>query len=699
MITTTLNVADMHCSSCSNKIINALTGHAAVASVNVNPLHRRVFVTHADGIDALALMGEVERLGFHPELAGVQDEGGAVDRAPLKRLGVAGLCMMQVMMLQIALYAGAFDGMDAAMHRLLSFAALLFTIPVVTYSAVPFFRRGFGFLRSQGVNMDTPIALAITIAFLTSAFNTLSGNGEVYFDSVVMFSFLMLGARYLDERLRRKLRVQDEVLANLPREVQRLDADGNTVSVDLAQVVAGDVLWIPEGAMVPADGTLLETSATINEAFLSGEAEPRQHSPGATLYAGTINEGAGLKLSVTAPGKASRLARIDRLAARAQTQKGSLTRLSDRVAKVFVPAILALAAGTYLVWWWLGTGDPLSATLAVLVVSCPCALSLAAPAAVTAALTNLRRRGLLVRNAHAVERLASLTRVFFDKTGTLTTPQPVIVQTITLGAWDAATCLRRAAALQAHSQHPLARAFRQAQTPPADDVVLHPSQGLSGRVDGERAVVGNARLCGCPGFATDLKTVYLAIAGRPAAVFLLDTPLREDAASTVAELQRLGLAPVLLSGDKQTQCQRVARALAIPYRHDASPEDKEAAMRRDRGSLFVGDGLNDLPALATADVSVATLETVDLVKARADVLLMRPRLGALPELFRVARYTRRVMRQNLAWALLYNVLAIPAAAAGLATPWLAALGMSASSLLVMLNATRVLRAGSPAEIN
>ncbi len=708
MTTTSVNIADMHCTTCSNKITNALNQNEYIHNVSVNPIHRRIFVTHDPQLSAVDIVHDIEQLGFQPRLADVYSPDQDIDRELLRRLGVAGICTMQVMMIQIALYAGFFQGMDAGIHRLLTFAALVFTIPVFAYAAVPFFVNGFAWVipdallpdaKRRSINMDTPIALAIAIAFGVSLTSTLTGEGEVYFDSVTMFTFLMLGARYLDQRLRQKLQVEASLTETLPQFATRV-IDSVHTKVGVSDLKVGDALWIGEGEHLPVDGFLESDRADINSALLSGESRPQQHRRGDRLFAGTINEGGAFTLRVSQVADATRISAIHRIAADASFDKHGLSRVADSVARVFVPCILLIATATYIYWMWLGTsqgsGTALTAALAVLVVSCPCALSLAAPAAISAALTKLRRKGLLVRHSRAVERAGNVKAVHFDKTGTLTRPHAQLVATHPVSAWNEDAVKDIAAALEHHSSHPLAYPFK-IQDPllSVSEVQIERSGGVRGLVDGQPCAIGSAAFCGIepPERAAKIDgiVIYLSVDERLAAYFVLDSVLRDDARDTVDGLTQRGLQVEIASGDGERHCRTIAAELGVDFTHGLTPETKCAAVKATDGVMFVGDGINDLPALAAADVSVSTLETIDLVKSRADVLMMSGHLSGLNDLIDVSRQTRRVMRQNMLWAVAYNVVAIPLAVIGLATPWLAALGMSLSSILVMLNACRLLK--------
>ncbi len=680
MTVTTINVKDMHCASCSNKIRSALEGFKGIEQLQFNPVRRQVFVTHAEDLSQAKLLAQIEQAGFQPLLEADSRQVWQGSADLLKRLGVAGLAMMQVMMVQVALYAGVFQGMEESMRRLLEYTALLFSIPVVVYSATPFFKNALAGIR-HGLNMDAPIALAVTLAFCVSFIHTVKGSGEVYYDSVVMFTFLMLGARYLEQRLRHRLGVEDSLQASMPRFATAV-VEGKQREVEVA---------IAEGHQIPVDGVLNSAQAIVEEALLTGESDWHHRQIGEPIFAGTFNRGPGFYLDVTAPLEQSRVAHIDRLANTALDAKHQLARVADKVAQVFVPTILLIAATTYAIWSSIAPQFALSAALAVLVVSCPCALSLATPAALTAALTRLRQAGVLVKNSRALEVAQQIRHVYFDKTGTLTYPQARIDSVQPLGRISQAHCLQYASALQAHSTHPLAMAFKDASVDPAQDVKLVTGQGVEGKIDGHVVRIGQAKFCNMAEQDSDQKLVYLSVDGQAAAIFAIANEIRQDAEQTIALLREYGLNVSMLSGDNDANCIKTAEKLGPDYVANSRPETKPDVIRDNRGSaMYVGDGVNDLPALASADVSVATMETSDLVKSKADVLLLTQRLGALIDFIRIGRRSRHIMVQNLLWALAYNLLAIPLAAMGYAPPWAAALGMSISSLIVMLNASRVL---------
>lgn len=698
----TISVSDMHCAACAGKIRHALTTLNDIKATHINPVRRQVLVEHGTATDPLEILNTIESAGFSPTLAGLDDHD-ARQRDLLKRLGIAGLAMMQVMMAAIALYAGALDGIEPVYERLLQLTSLFFTIPVVCYAAMPFFTSAIGGLANGGrLSMDVPIALAIAIAFSTSLFNTMTGAGEVYYDSVVMFTFLLLGARYIDNRLQHRFELTGHLLAALPKSAWRLE-QGEQRSVAVSDLARGDSVWVPEGSQVPVDGVLTDARAVLDEAVLTGESDWVEKPTRATVYAGTLNRGPAFAMEATGTVDQSRLADIADLAEQAEVGDADITRLTDRVAGIFIPTVLGLATITFIGWQLVDPSRALVAALTVLVVSCPCALSLATPAALTAAMTRLRQIGVVLTNSQTLERVLEVSRVYIDKTGTLTTDAPRIEQVEVLDdELGKAGCLALAASLQRHSSHPFARAFHDLDVstgPKLSGVETVTGQGVRAQLEQESGAreirIGSAAFAGGPGADdADDRHVYLAVDQQPVARFVLSNQIRPDATASISTLKSLGVSPVMLSGDSEQRCAETAQTLGIDYLARQTPEAKLAAIRADQADgqrvLMLGDGINDVPVLAGADVSAAVVEASDLVKSKADVLLLSSRLAPLAGLFSLARRSRRITRQNLLWAAAYNLTAIPIAAFGFMPPWLAALGMAASSTLVMLNATRLL---------
>jgi P-type Cu2+ transporter len=713
-----LQIEGLHCAACAWLIENSLTRESGVTYVHVNPSGARAELRFDPRCIALSqVLARIHALGYRPiplSYTGGAPEGTAERRAALKRLGVAGFGMMQVMTYALSLYAGGMQGIAPDLEQFLRFVSLAVATPVVLYAAQPFFVSAWHSLRSRAPGMDVPVALSIGAAYLWSVAATLRGHGAVYYDSVVMFTFFLLLGRYLEMSLRHRAGMQHDALARLlPDSVLRLSG-GQTERVTPDELSAGDRVRVLAGERVPADGRIDRGGTEVDESLLTGESAARVRRCGDTLIAGTLNLTGVIEMSVTRVGQNSTLATVSRLLEQAHSSRPAVADLADRVAVWFVSGVLLLAVAVALYWLHADPARAFPTVLAVLVVTCPCALSLATPAALAAATTRLSRAGVLVTAGRALERLAVADRILFDKTGTLTRGEPRLDSVTVLGArLSQPRCLAVAAALENHSGHPLARAF--APLAPAREVSAVQSvagRGLEGVVEGTRYRIGrleyvaegcmacNAASDATPAAVADADrgrtSVVLGDAAGLLAVFHLTDLLRSDARDTIGRLRELGLTPEIVSGDQPGPVATAARQLGdVAARSDLSAADKVAlvqALRTDgHRVVMVGDGVNDAPVLAAADVSVAIAGGADLARVSADLVLLGEGLGALVRAVEISRRLLRIVRQNLAWAVLYNLTAVPLAASGWIEPWMAALGMSASSLLVVLNAMRLLQ--------
>ena len=703
----TMLVEGVRCAACGWLIERSLEQVPGVREIRVNPATARArLVWDPEKLPLSGALGVLSRLGYqpHPGSVGASEMALRERRAALRRLGIAGIGMMQVMMYAVALYVGAFQDMDPGLEQLFRWVSLLVATPVALYSGRPFFAGAWRDLRSGRPGMDVPVALAVGAAWSASVLHTWSGQGEVYFDSVTMFVFFLSLARYLEMSARHHAGDTQEALARLlPEAAQRRAADGAWETVALRELRAGDVVSVRHGETLPADGRLLQDGARLDEAMLTGESRPRRRARGEPALAGSINLGDPLELEVERTGSETLVSNIGRLLDRAQAERTPIAAAADRVARWFVLGVLSAAALTWFAWHAIDPARAFEITLAVLVVTCPCALSIATPAALTAATGLLARRGLLVTRAGAIERLARARRVILDKTGTLTLGQLRITAVEPLGGLSSEQALGVAAALESVSEHPIARAFAMAHPAgPVDDARVAPGCGIEGTVDGRRWRLGKpdwaATLAGVPAPALhgDDTVVCLADEGAVQAVFRLADSLRRGAREQVAELTALGLATEIASGDTPEAVAHVAAAVGIErWQAGMTPEDKLALLRQRQQAgeavVMVGDGVNDAPVLAGADVSVAMAGGTPLAQTSADMVLLGESLGPLAEGLLQARRTLGIVRQNLAWAAGYNAIALPLAATGMIAPWMAAIGMSASSLLVVLNALRLSR--------
>ena len=630
-------------------------------------------------------------------------------RTMLRRLWVAGLGMMQVMMYAVPAYIAGSGEIAPDIQRLLDGASLVLTAPVLAYSGWPFFAGAWRSLRNHSLGMDVPVALGIAASFAASAAATVRGSGAVYFDSITMFVFLLTAGRYLEHlahvRATAGLRRLERYV---PQAAQRLRGqDGlEAQTVPAAVLAPGDRVLVRSGEALPADGILESEAAWVNESLLTGESAALARAHGASLLGGSVNAGSAFVMRVERVGSRSTLATIERLAERALAERPRWVELAQRASGVFVGAVLVAAIVAGLAWL---TIDPQRApwiAISVLIVTCPCALSLAAPAAIAVALGEMARFGFLVSRGHAVEALAGASDVVFDKTGTLTLGRPRVLEVLPLGEASADEALAIAAAMGRGSTHPLDRAIAEAGIGMRHRAVeahrSDPGSGAEARVDGRRYRVGNASFCArmhgkqapIAWLHTADTVVWLADGDGWIAAFRIGDRVRPEAAGAVARLRALGLTVHLLTGDEPRVAHRVATELGIGrVRSRASPEAKQeyvrSLQRAGHRVVMLGDGVNDAPVLGLADVSVAMGEGADLAQVRADSVLASGRLDDLVRAVELARRTRAVLRENLAWALAYNALVLPLAFLGQVTPLLAGIGMATSSLAVVANALRI----------
>lgn len=720
-------VEGMHCAGCARSIEKAVRALPGVQAVNVNVATARVSVDwEGRGATGLSqILAAVSDAGFRPvPLAGnaAAEEYRREHRNALKRVGLASLGMMQAMMYLTALY-GATD-IDAAMTQLMRIAGMVIVTPVLFYSGAPFFTGAWRDIRNRRLGMDVPVALALTLAYIPSVIHTFQGAGEVYFDSVGMFVFFLSAGRFIEMSVRhRGLSAAEALARSLPAQVTLLGDDGSRRKVAASELKAGDRFIVPKGGIIAVDAKLpaeaVGVVARVDESLVSGESAAVERRAGDTLRGGSVNLGDPLTLVATAPASSSTLATLVSLLERAQADRPRIAHAADRAASWFVFVILALAAVTALAWLKHDPSQAFSAVLAVLVVSCPCALSLATPTALAAATARLARFGVLLTRPDAIERLAHADRVVFDKTGTLTGAAVGVTGVTLYGKMSREDVLAIAQALERGSAHPLAEAFRSvggeaaekaaaAVPPPAVSELREiTGQGVEGVIDGRRWRLGRREFAQPAAHdnvyqipRSGRATVYLGNDAELVAAIEIGIPLREEAAEAVERLRALGVEVSIASGDQPEATAEAARALGI--RHPQSrltPEDKLWIVRhlRERGHrvCMVGDGINDGPVLAAADVSIAMGRGSAIAQSAADVLLVNENLTLVPRALQTARAAMRVVRQNLGWSLVYNFTAVPLAAFGLVTPWLAALGMSLSSLGVVLNAQRLAGRKSP----
>ncbi|MBX3622841.1 MAG: cadmium-translocating P-type ATPase [Rhizobacter sp.] len=703
----------MYCAACAGIIESALKRVPGVAGADVNASSQRVLVRwDPQHTRASRLVDAVQAAGYRAVPA--EHEAARVarqreSRQALWRLFVAGFCMMQVMMLTTPGYLAAPGDIAPDMAALLRWATWVLTLPVLLFSAGPFFRGAWLSLRQRRIGMDVPVALGIAITFVAGTGATFQPEGlfgaEPYLDSMTMLVTFLLAGRWLELRARaRSTEALDSLLQRLPDAVERLDDQGHAETVPVARLRVGDRVRVAAGQAFPGDGVLLEGRTQVDEAMLSGESRPVDRAVGDPVVGGSLNLGAAVVLRVQRLGEGTRYQQIVELLQHAITQRPGVLRLADRLAGPFLLGVLVLAAGAAAAWSLIDPSRAVWVAVSVLIVTCPCALSLAAPAALLSATGGLARRGVLVQRLEAIETLAGVDTACFDKTGTLTQDRLVLAATVMAPNADRAALLARSASLAALSRHPLSVALVQS-LPPAHHAWAElrdvPGQGVEA-LDEQ----GRCWRLGAPdwvGVKADATVARPRVACAPRAAlaeeqacFEFDEALRPDAQEALQGLVEQGLSVRLLSGDAEASVRAIAERLGLGQAQaGATPEDKLQAIARLQAQghrvVMVGDGLNDGPVLARADVSFALAHGSALAQQRSDFIVIGSRLAEVPAAHSLARKTLRVMRQNLLWALVYNVACVPLALAGLLPPWLAGLGMAASSLLVVLNALRLSR--------
>lgn len=698
-----LQVGGITCTACVWLIEKHLQRLPGVVKVGVNSVNHRAFVRwHSDQLPLSQIFAALAQIGFKPvpQLAATQYlHWQQQQKTALLRLGVAGISMMQAGMVAVGLYAGALQGLDDHWQNILRWITCLFALPVLFYSAIPFYTASWRSLRMGHLTMDVSVSLALLLAFSASLYATITRTGEVYFESISMFVFILLAGRFLEQRARfRNFQHSASLQSLLPLTVSQLDEEQREIIVPLRHLQVGDSLRVGAGNIFPCDGQVVAGSSYAVEAIISGEAEPQPKRPGDRVLAGTHNGDTALILKVEALGRDTQLAAIEQLFERAASERPRQVAVADRWAGHFVAAVLLVALVTFGVWYWLKPAEAIWIALSVLVVTCPCALSLATPAALVCGLGQLRTRGILVSSPGILETLTQVNQVVFDKTGTLTDGVLTLADIRPFQTQDPQWLLSIIATLESASAHPIARAFADyPRLGQASDLRVEPAAGVEGVIEGAVYRFGSAAFA-WPSTALDYpgagQWLLLASDQQPLAWVLLRDAVRPSAAPALAALKSQGRQLSILSGDRQPNVLALASELAVDSAEGAmSPAAKLACVKQKQQQggvvMMVGDGINDVPVLGGADVSVAMGSATSLTQTRADAVLLTGDLRQLAFALDFAEQIGRVIRQNLLWALLYNAIALPAAVMGWVPPWLAAVGMSASSLVVVLNAMRL----------
>lgn len=697
-----LIVPGANCPACIKGIETALREVDGVVGARVNFTARRVTITWRDGeIEPQAFIERLAKLGYPARPFDPRETGFLQDdregKALLRALAVAGFAAANVMLLSVSVWTGA----DAATRDLFHWISALIALPAVVYAGRPFFTSAIAALRHGRMTMDVPISLGVILASLMSLFETINSREYAFFDAAITLLFFLLVGRYLDHLMRARARGAISQLMTLtPATATVAEADGARRRISADALRPGMVMVVAAGERFAADGLIAQGASDVDRSIMTGESAPEVVMPGSPVQAGMLNLTGALQVTVTATGNDTFLADLIRLMAAAEQNQSAYVRIADRLARFYSPTVHILAAATFGVWLWLGYGwhDALMAAIAVLIITCPCALGLAVPAVQIIASGSLFRRGVMIKNGAALEKLAEVDTVLFDKTGTLTLGDPRMkgIPPATAEALSLAHGLAR------ESRHPLSKALaaglaeRGIAAQALDLVAEHPGRGLEGTWRGEQLRLGSRAWSGASSKDHDdgdLEIVFSRHDGRPV-VFSLEDRLRPDARNTVAELKAEGLTVELLSGDREAAVKRIAKETGIEsYFASLSPKDKlgrvEELRDMERKVLMVGDGINDAPALAAGHVSMAPATASDIGRTAADVVFIGESLAAVSLARRVALKAQTIARQNFALALVYNLLAVPIAMAGLVTPLIAAVAMSSSSLIVIGNALRL----------
>ncbi len=711
-----LVIEGMHCAACANSVERALTSVDGVMRAEVNGVTGRASVKwSADLTRPSEWVAAVNQAGYGVMPA--SDVEALASRRKSQRLAlwrwlVAGFCMMQVMMYAAPSYVAAPGDMTPDIVHLLRWASWVLTLPVMFFSCSPFFENAWRDIRRRQISMDLPVSLGIIITFIISSIATFAPSGwwaeEVYFDSLTMFVFFLLTGRWLETRLRNKTAgALDDLMRRLPESVERQNSEGVFERISTKRIRQGDVLRILPGEAFPADGVLIEGQTSVDEALLTGESRPVTKALNSEVIAGSHNLSSAVIMRVNKVGQKTRYAQIVALMEKASIDKPRLAILADRIARPFLTMVLLAALGAVIYWWPTDPARGLMAAVAVLVVTCPCALSLATPAAMLASAGSLARGGVLVRRLQALEMMADIDTVVFDKTGTLTNDRMKIVGIHVRENWSGDEALQLAASIAQRSLHPVSRALVEACPDAAqsfDRVEEISGQGLLVETAYGQIKLGSARFCqiesaissGDSSSASSSIEVHLADAHGWLATFDLGEDVRIDAAASIERLQKSGMVVEILSGDRQAAVQRVAQVLGIEnFAADSTPQDKlkhiQQLQQAGHKVAMVGDGLNDGPVLAAAQVSIAIGQAAPLAQSQSDFVILGAQLANVPQLLLHARRTMHIVQQNLLWAAVYNAVCIPLAVTGWINAWMAGLGMALSSLLVIMNAARLAR--------
>ena len=697
----TLSLDGVSCAACAWLIEKQLANAQGIHQIKVNTsTHRALLSWNPEETKLSTLLTLIHQLGYKAapfEADKQEEEYHRSMKQYLYRLGIAGLATMQVMMLAVALYLEVFGDLDAEFRNYLRYVSLVFATPVMLYSALPFYMNAWRSLKARTLGMDVPVSIAMLFAYFASVVATVTETGEVFFESVAMFTFFLLLGRFLEMRARRKAAA---ITGNLLKLIPVMATLTSGKKVPARTLDVGDTVIVPPGEHLPADGIVLSGCSAIDESMFTGESMPVAKAETDPVYAGTINGDGNLTIEVTKTKADSLISNIVKLQDEAQMSKPKVAEIADLVARYFVAGILIISAFTWFYWHETKPDDAFWIMLSVLVATCPCALSLATPTAITCSTSRLAQLGLMLRRGHVLETLCKVNRLVVDKTGTLTEGNIRLTQISTFSDINSQQSKIIAAELESFANHPIARAFSEYRTPEkthferVENIIGSGLVGYSGQDEwkiGHKAfATPNSQLENQQDYQ-----VWLSKNGQPIAAFALDDPIREESKAFIQSLHHLGIKVTMLTGDSSSSVEKVAKALDIDdIVSGATPQGKLDYLKslpKQEVSLMVGDGINDAPTLAGAHLSIAMGSGTDVAKASADMILLGDNLSRLIEARELAMKTRKIIRENLAWALGYNAIILPLAVMGLVAPYIAVVGMSGSSIIVVSNSLRLLK--------
>lgn len=707
----TLSVENIHCAACSWLIEHSLTPLVGIERINVNTINQRADITWDTAKVKLSeVLSRLATIGYPASPFKVTDTEESLKKQEkqfIKRLGVAGLFTMQVMMLAIAMYYGAFEYMESHQKGYFKWLSMLLSVPVVFYSALPFFFGCMSSLKAKRLNMDVPVAFAIYGAFFASLYqlvlNGLDGSrGEVFFESISMFTFLLLIGKYLEFKAKSKAVLSNANLNKTIPTVVTKEVDGEFIQVLVKDLSISDIVLVKPGEHIAFDGEVVDGITSVNESVLNGEFEPVSKQLGDNVFAGSVNNDGAIKIKVSAIGDSTTLSQIGQMQSDFAAHKPAYTEFADRIAHWFVLSQLILAVITFFIWYFVDAKEALWISLSVLVATCPCALSLATPTAYTCIMSALNSKGIMIKEPASFDKLNQITHIGFDKTGTLTKGAFVIQHMHYQNEIDNNWLNNAIVQLQKNSEHPIAKAFLELENKPVvntdvSGLEIKVGKGIEADTNKGRLKIGSGAYLPVGSKAVDARSnVFVTLDDMLVAEFLVSDHIKQESASVIAKLKQNNLTSFMLTGDSSEQARLVADELKLESYQDAcSPESKANYIQKlqadNKCVVMVGDGINDAPVFAAADISIAMGTGADITKQAADIIILNGNLNAVDDLLTSAKETRKTIRNNLNWSLIYNLVILPVAMFGYVAPWVAVIGMSASSILVVSNSLKLLK--------